>query len=302
MTDQTPNQPSWEDIRFFIALARHGSLAAAARALNVNHTTVARRIASLEQALGAKLVERRPDGFVLTAEGAHAVASAHQMEAAAATLARPGTNDSPKGLVRISATPGLALEFLSTRLPRLTAQHEGLDIELSASVRAVSLDLREADVALRFGRPLDGDVIARPLVTLAYGFYATPQWQQRAATGATPVFVAFDEANSSIADAAWLMRCYPRARLAFRADNQLAQAAAARAGAGIAMLPHFIGRSIDGLVPCALEPLPPSRELWMITRPGDNKNLAVRAVTDFLTEAFAEERALFDAQQTSSMA
>ncbi|GAB2886548.1 LysR family transcriptional regulator [Paraburkholderia jirisanensis] len=300
MNDPTPHHPSWEDIRFFIALARHGSLAAAARALCVNHTTVARRIAALEQALGEKLVERRPDGFVLTAAGAHAVAAAHQMEAAAAALSRPGTDDSPKGLVRISATPGLAQEFLSARLPRLTARHPGLDIELSASVRAVSLDLREADIALRFGRPLDGDVIARPLVTLDYGFYAAPEWQQRIAVGATPVFVAFDEANASIADAAWLMRCFPRARFAFRADNQSAQAAAARAGAGIAMLPHFIGRAVAGLVPCALEPLPPSRELWMITRPGDNKNRAVRAATDFLTETFVAERALFDAAYTVS--
>ncbi|NIF66880.1 LysR family transcriptional regulator, partial [Burkholderia sp. Cy-647] len=88
MADQIRTTPDWEDIRVFVALARHGSLSAAARALSVSHATISRRIQSLEQALGERLVERRPDGYVLTPAGTRTLGSASEMEAAAAQLGR----------------------------------------------------------------------------------------------------------------------------------------------------------------------------------------------------------------------
>ncbi|MET1028616.1 MAG: LysR family transcriptional regulator, partial [Dongiaceae bacterium] len=121
----------------FIALARHGSLSAAARALSVNHATISRRISSLERRLGEKLVERRPDGYVLTRAGDRALAAANEMEMAAAILSRGGADDRPKGLVRINATPGLTHGFLTERLAKLAALHPGLDLELATDVRPV---------------------------------------------------------------------------------------------------------------------------------------------------------------------
>jgi molybdate transport repressor ModE-like protein len=294
MADQIRTGPDWEDIRVFVALARHGSLSAAARALSVNHATIARRIASLEQTLGEKLVERRPDGYVLTRAGDRALAAANEMETAAAALSRGGTDHTPKGLVRISATPGLTHGFLVSRVAKLTAQHPGLDIELATDVRAVSLERREADVALRFGRPKYGDLIAKHIVTFGYGFYATAEWRRRISNGAEPVFVGFDEASAYIPDAVWLAQHFPRARIALRTNNQFAQADAAKANAGIALLPHFIGRVHDGLKPCALDPAPPSRELWLVTRRQDNKELSIRTVVEFLTQLFRDERKLFE--------
>jgi molybdate transport repressor ModE-like protein len=292
--DKVPAELSWEDVRFFATLARHGSLSAAARALSVNHATVARRISSLEQALGQRLVERRPEGYALTAAGLDAIAAAQDMEAAAATLGRPGgADDTPKGLVRISATPGIVQGFLAARLAELPASHPGVDIELASDVRIVSLERREADIALRLVRPSDGDVIARPLVTLDYGFYASAHWRRLLEEGHAPVFVGFDEANSYIADAAWLAQTFPRARRAFRADSQAIQAEAAIAGAGVAMLPHFIGHAHEALCAVSLDHTPPSRQLWMITRQRDNKSRLIRTVTEFLTSLFQKERQLF---------
>jgi molybdate transport repressor ModE-like protein len=294
MADQNRTAPDWEDIRVFISLARHGSLSAAARALSVNHATVSRRISSLERTLGKKLVERRPGGYVLTQAGTHVLAAANDMETAAAMLSRGGAAHEPRGLVRINATPGMAQGFLVDRLARLAAQHPGLDVEVSTDLRSISLERREADVALRFGRPQDGDLIARRLVKFGYGFYASAQWHRRICEGAAPVFVGFDEANADIPDAAWLARAFPRARIAFRADNQVAQAAAAKAGAGVALLPHFIGRADDSLVSCSFKRVPPTRELWLVTRRLDRKNPSIGAAVDFLTEVFVEERELFE--------
>jgi molybdate transport repressor ModE-like protein len=294
MADQIRTGLDWEDVRIFVALARHGSLSAAARALSVNHATVARRLSSLEQTLGEKLVERRPDGYVLTRAGDRALAAANDMETAAATLSRGGADHKPRGLVRISATPGLAQGFLVTRVAKLTAQHPGLDIEVAMDVRAVSLERREADIALRFGRPKYGDLIAKRVVTFGYGFYGSAKWRRRINDGATPVFVGFDEASASIPDAVWLSQHFPRARIALRTNNQFAQADAAKADAGIALLPHFIGRVHEGLGPCSLDPTPPSRELWLVTRRQDNKELSIRTVVAFFTQVFCDERELFE--------
>ncbi|ACR28046.1 LysR family transcriptional regulator [Burkholderia glumae] len=289
MTDQIRTVLDWEDLRVFVALARHGSLSAAARALSVSHATISRRIQSLEHALGERLVERRPDGYVLTPAGTRALAGASEMETAAERLSRGGRDDSPRGLVRLNAPPSLVQHFLIARLATLVARHPSLDIDVASDFRAVSLDRREADIALRFGRPGDGDVIAKSVATPGYGFYATPQWASRLAAGEAPVFVGFDEANAHLPEAVWLARHFPQARVAIRGGSQLAQAAAARAGAGVALLLNFIGRCDAALVPCALGQTPPPRELWLLTRRDGRKDLPTRTVVDFLVQAFADE-------------
>lgn len=294
MADQKRTGPDWEDIRFFIALARHGSLSAAARALSVNHATVSRRISSLESTLGEKLVERRPDGYVLTPAGTRVLGSANDMEMAAAILNRGGVDDRPKGLVRINAPPSTTQGFLIARLARLTALHPGLDIDLAADLRSVSLDRRETDIAVRFGRPQDGDVIAKPLVPVGFGFYASDNWRRRIAKNAPPVFVGFDEVNAYVPEAAWLSRQFPRARFSFRTNNHIGQAEAARADAGIALLPHFVGRTSGRLHHVQLNHLPPSRELWIVTRRTDMKDLSMRMLVDHLIELFKVEQRLFE--------
>jgi molybdate transport repressor ModE-like protein len=294
VADQIRTPLDWEDVRVFVALARYGSLSAAARTLSVAHATISRRVQSLEQTFGEKLVERRPDGYVLTPAGTQALAAASEMEAAAAKLIRGGTDDSPRGVVRINAPPSLTQTFLVAPLATLASRHPSLDIDVASDFRAVSLERREADIALRLARPSDGDVIAKFLVTLGFGFYASARWVEQIEAGIPPIFVGFDEANSSLPEAVWLGQHFPRARMAFRGNSQLVQAAAARAGAGIALLPHFIGRQDNALVPCVLEHTAPSRELWLLTRREGRKDLPTRTVAEFLVQLFADERERFE--------
>jgi DNA-binding transcriptional LysR family regulator len=295
MADKKRTEPDWQDIRVFLALGRYGSLSAAARALSVNHATISRRIRSLEATLGERLAERRPEGYVLTPAGTRTLAAASDMETAVQTLSRGGSDGSPKGLVRINAPPALAQGFLIDKLAELPRRHPGLDIDLATDLRAASLERHVTDIAVRLGRPVDGDVIAKALGRIAYGFYGTPSVCQQIESGAVPVFVGFDEVNAYVPEASWLARQYPQARVAFRANNQVAQAAAARSGVGLALLPHYIGRSEPALRPCQLQMAPPPREIWLLTRPQDRKNLPVRTVVDYLTQVFASEQALFEA-------
>lgn len=295
MPDKKRTDPDWQDIRVFLALGRHGSLSAAARTLSVNHATIARRIRSLEATLGEKLVERRPDGYVLTPAGTQALAAASDMETAVQTLGRGNADGSPMGLVRVNAPPALSQGFLTRRLAEVPLQFPGLDIDLATDLRSVSLERHETDIAIRLGRPQDGDVMAKLLLSMAFGFYGTPNVCQHVEEGGAPHLVGFNEANAYIPEAAWLARAFPHERLVFRANNHVAQATAARSGVGLVLLPHYIGRAEPALRLCRLEPLPPPRELWLLTRRQDRRDMPVRAVHDFIVTIFAAERSLFEA-------
>jgi molybdate transport repressor ModE-like protein len=293
MTDQKRTDLNWQDVRIFLALARHGSLSAAARMLSVNHATIARRLHSLEETLGEKLVERRPDGYALTPAGAHALEAASDMEQAAQILSRGMQDGTPSGLVRISSSPGLSGGFLISRLPALTARYPKLDIDLSPALRAISLDRHEADIAIRFDRPKDGDIIARSLVAVGYGFYGTEEACRSVEAGDKLVFIGFNEADAYLAQEKWVARHFPRARVAFRAKDQALHAIAARSGIGLALIPHYIGRTDSALRICDLGTAPPSREVYLLTRSRDRKDASIRVVADEIAQMFEKERGLF---------
>ena len=288
MADQNRTDLDWDDVRVFMALVRHGSLSAAARTLCVTHATISRRVRALEHTLGTRLVERRPEGYVLTQSGRETLAVAGEMESAAARLVRSGDRAGPHGLVRVSAPPTLAHGVLMRPLAELAARHEALDVHVTTDLRSISLERREADIVVRLGRPVDGMVLARPLGAIGFGFYGTADWARRIEQGQSPSFVGFDEVNASLPEAAWLARQFPRARIAFRANTQLAQADAARAGAGIALLPDFLARGDARLVRCDIEPTHPPREVWLLTRSEDRHHAAMRVVSDCIAGLFSD--------------
>jgi DNA-binding transcriptional LysR family regulator len=283
----------WEDVRYFVALSRHGSLSAAARALRVNHATVARRVANLETRLGHPLFERRPNGYALTAQGRAVLDEASVMdEAALAVLRRLDNTAELKGLVRLTAGRTLFDGFLIDRLGKLHGRYPEVDLELIGEARVMSLAKREADIALRFGTLKDSDLIARRLGTIAFGLYAAPAVRDRIRAGAPPVLIGFDEDSDSIAEASWLARQFGDARFSFRASNQMSQAAAARAGYGVALLPRYLAAPDPSIVQVSLGKRLPTRDLWLLMR-RELKNVPrVRAVADYLAEVFRREQRL----------
>ncbi len=293
MTDKKRTEVDWQDVRVFLALGRHGSLSAAARALSVNHATVARRIQSLEATLGEKLVERRSDGYVLTPSGVRTMDAASHMEAAVQTLGRGSSDDPLTGLVRVNAPPGLSQGFLIEHLSKLPVMYPGLDIDLAAGLRSISLERHQADIAVRVGRPVDGHFIAKPLGHLAFGYYGIDEVCVAVESGGAPSFISFDEENSDIREARWLAQHFPSARITFRTNNHLAQAKAASSGAGLALLPHYLGRQEPNLRICRLDSVPPELDIWLLMRPQDRKDPPIRTVADYLQSIFERERALF---------
>jgi len=292
MTDQKfTSRLDWEDLRVFLALARHGSLSAAARALGVTHATVARRVSGLEALLGEPLFERRPTGYRLTPSGHEVLERAAGMEAlAAGVIARP-TSPQLRGSLRITATASLAEGYLLPRLLEFQRLHPAIDIALVADSRVLSLARHEVDLALRYAeQPEDSELLSRKLVELGSGFYASAAWAERLRAGEPPCFIGFDEANAHLPLARWLERRFPQVRLSFRSNNHLTQAEAARQDAGVALLPRFVAQ---GLQPVLTGEQPPSRFLWLLSRPDLRQTPHLAAAADYLADCFRRDAAQF---------
>jgi DNA-binding transcriptional LysR family regulator len=278
----------WEDVRVFTALARHQTLSAAARTLKVTHATISRRLSSLETTLGEPLFTRGREGLALNAAGAEVLAEATRMESAASALSgRRSDTPGISGLVRVTVARVFA-DFLAERLAALIDQHPGLTTGIIATSRNLSLARREAEIALRFARPASGELVARRVATIDYGFYASPCYQQRLDAGETPAFIAFETRSDidDVREAAWAREFLAGRRIALTANSQTAQAAAARSGVGIALLPGLLARNVGALAQVDVDAAPPARELWMLMRPDVAKLSRVRVVADHLIRTF----------------
>ncbi len=292
----------WNDIAFFLAVCRAGSLSAASRTLGVEHTTVGRRIAALEKALGSRLFDRSRDGYVPTARGAEIRAMAEDMEIAADALARRAEGGDARvgGTLRVTATETLSSHFLIPRLPQLMARHPDLRIEVVADNSTLSLARREADVALRLVRPTGGSLVARSVGEIGYGVYAERafcrKYSARPGTFEPDLYpvVGFDESYADMRLARWLAAaCTPVGARPVLVSNSLAsQYAAVAAGIGAGVLPSYMAE-LDRRLVCLL---PPSRvqrtDLWLVYHRDVRELARLRAFVDFVAEEARKARVL----------
>lgn len=280
----------WGDVRYFLALARAGSLSGAARALRVNHATVARRIEALEAALRRVLFDRRADGYGLTPHGQAALETALAMEHSALGLTESGAYDGFEGMVRVTTVRSLADLFLVDRLSGLSKQHPGIALEIVTDVRLMSLARREADIALRLGRPKDSGLVGRKLAEVHYAFYAAPE----VAVGSATPLITYDLDSDGIIEAVWMERRHSGRPVSFRSNSNGAQAAAARAGFGMVMLPRYMGDVDKKLRRADFGPAHPARELWLLSPRELTRVPRVRAVLEAITRIVATHRNLLE--------
>ncbi|QDO98916.1 LysR family transcriptional regulator [Ferrovibrio terrae] len=269
----------WNDLRYVLALARHGSLSATARLLKVNHATVARRIAALEGSLGMTLFERRARGYVPTPAAAPVLQAAEQIEAPLLRLARLGdakTGEQIAGTVRITCTEGVASHTVAPQLAGLRQRWPGLQIELAVEHRSLSLARREADIAIRWARPKTGELYASKLGAVPYRLYRNPAALDRNAVA------AFDESLAEIPESLWLKTS--GLTQAIRSNSMIPLVAAARAGACAVLLPEYIGRQYAELMPDPGKP-PVTRELWLVLHRDLRNTPRIRVVTDYLSDS-----------------
>lgn len=289
-------QPSWDDLRIFLSLAREGTLTTAAKALGVSHPTVARRVHVLEEQIGARLFERLPDRFVPTAAGAELLADTEAMEQAALSINRrsAGLADTVSGVVRLSASEEVSA-LLSRFLPELRAGLTQIEFELSARHTLLNLSRREADLLIGEQMPDSSDIVARKLGRTAFAIYAHPSL---AVARLTPVsiktvpWVGFDDDHTRMPGQRWLQERLGNGRPAIRCNNWLVVRETARAGGGFAILPCYLGDADDRLQRIG-GPIPEVfADQWLLVHRDLRALPRVRAVMDAVIDLFQRERAL----------
>src|SRR5450830_259678 len=289
-----PNPPiqtlsaDWEGLRTFAAFVEAGSFSGAARSLDVTHATVSRRLQMLEIALQGPLFTRRGDDTELTRLGETVLGAAREMQAQTAQLARrlAGEDIRMEGKVRIASTDALATMFLAPRLPSLLDQWPNLDVEFSMSHHTVSLARRDADLAIRFARPQDGELIARRLGKISYFLCGNLHWvQQWRAEPTSAAFIGYDDGVPEIPETLWLADRAGNNPVRFRSTSLVAQCMAARAGVGLALLPQYLLAPELQLADAAPQL---QREIWAVYH-RDLKTLPrLRAVLDWLEASFTD--------------
>ncbi len=287
---------NWDDMRVFLAVARDGSLSAAARHLRVTQPTVGRRLTQLEETLSARLFDRLPDGFVLTAAGAELLPIAEEMERAAETLERRQATlaDQVSGTVRLSVfeTPA---QFLTEHLSAVRQKLPEIEIELSMAHINANLSKREADLVVRACLPESPELIARKLGTLSYAVYGAHGYVENnpGARGQSRYkdcsWVSFDDDHTYFPGHAWLREQLDGHPPAVRVNNGLVLHDAVRKGGGLGVLPCFAGDADPSLTRLT----PPldnvESDMHIIVHPDLRQLPNVRAVMDEVIRLFKQE-------------
>ena len=287
----------WDNLRYFLELARAGTLVGAARRLAVDHTTVARRLQALEKQVGSTLFAREAGGHRLTEAGRALLPQVEAMEAAflAVESAAPGVRQGLHGLVRIGTTEGFGNLILAPQLARFALDHPGLVVDLLALPRLVHLSRREADIVISLERPARGAVLVVKLTDYVLQLYGARSYLARhapikAADLRGHTFISYVDDLLFSKELQILDELHRPAHFALRSTSILAQYEAARAGAGLAVLPAFVAAQDPSLVPVLPQAARFQRTFWM-SMPADNKHVArIQATWTFLREAVAAQQ------------
>ncbi|MEH2549920.1 DNA-binding transcriptional LysR family regulator [Bradyrhizobium sp. AZCC 2262] len=290
----------WDLIRSFLAVARAGKLTVGAKHLRIDHSTLSRRIATLEKSLGAKLFDHSVTGYSLTAQGEQLLSRAETVESSILSLDRQfGQSSRISGAVRIGSPDGFGTTVLAPAIGKLAAAHPELEIDLVAMPAVFSLSKREADIALALACPPKGRLHGRKLTDLDFGVYAAKSepslWEgvksRDDLSGLR--FISYIEDLLYTPELDYLPEICKSITPQIRSSSLVAQLQAARAGAGLCVLPRFLAGRDESLVQVLPNEAIFSRTLWMIVH-SDMKDIErIQITCDFIVEEVRRSRDRF---------
>jgi len=288
---------NWDDLRYFLAVARKGSIRGAAAHLGVNHSTVSRRIYGFERKLDARLFERLPSGYLITRAGEEMRQSAELIESEVNAIDRRlvGRDARLSGRLCVTMHDSLATHLLMPDFVAFTRDFPGIELELDISHSMADLARREADVAIRISNDPPDSLVGRRILKYSTANYATPEYSARhdlEGDGGDMTWIGWYD---TVSDPQWVREGpYPKAPTRHRVAHPLAHLEAAKAGLGLAMLPCFIGDTEPALRrgSCA-KPLP-SRDIWLLTHEDLRNTARVPKFTDFMAKAILAKKDLLE--------
>jgi DNA-binding transcriptional LysR family regulator len=277
----------WSDLRIFLAVARAGTLGAAARRLGLSQPTMGRRLAALEAAVNQTLFQRTSEGFVLTHEGTAVLAHAERMEEEALAFERrlAGTQAELDGFLRVSSSDWFGRTMLAPVLAEFGRLYPRVCIELLTDARLYSLPRREADLVFRIRSFEEPEVISRRLLHIPYAVYGPVDGPRTVeGDGEGHRVVTMDTAFADMPDARWLAQRLPKAQVGMRSNNRDVQAALCAQGAGLAVLPRPLGDATPGLRQVDVGEQPPGRDTYLGYHRDLRRLARLRALLDLVID------------------
>jgi DNA-binding transcriptional LysR family regulator len=290
---------AWDDLRYFLAFARAGSMQAAAKALDVNQSTVQRRIAELEECVGHRLVERHLSSYRLTALGEQLLPAVEGVEAAVATFERnlAASDNGLMGSVRVTCGSSMAACLRQTPLiDAFHARYPGLRVELVIAERILDLSKGEADIAIRLGEPTDQALVGRKIADASWAVYASHAYVERHGRPHrvedlnNHLVIGCDGPISNYPAARWLRSAAPHATVAARSEHWQGVMLAVKAGVGLAAMPHWQGDSSDFVR--VIDDIGLVIPYYLLMHRDMQHNPRVRAFADFVGSEIKSFRAL----------
>jgi DNA-binding transcriptional LysR family regulator len=282
----------WDDIRYFLALARTGSTTAAAKALGVNHSTVSRRIAQLEERMGARLFDRLASGVAPTVAGAALVEMAEQVERRVSAFSRGASADDARlsGRLVVTAPPLLANCALMPMLAAFSERHPEIDLEIATSDQIASLSRHEADVAIRATAAPKDTLMGHRLMTNANAVYCSQAYLDRKgltlAEAGRSVDLDWIWHDQGRGYPLWVHQHLPQGRLAVKVDGKSEALSAARIGMGVVEMPVLVGQAIPDLVRLPGWHAPSDKDIWILYHRDFRRTARVRAFVADMRQQF----------------
>jgi DNA-binding transcriptional LysR family regulator len=285
-------QVNWDNLRYVLMVAEKGSIAAAARELGVNRTTVLRRINNFQDNLSCRIFERGESGYILTPEAEKMIDAAREVENTIFNMQRQiaGRELRLEGELRVTTTDTLIVSVIGPHLASFHRKHPHIVVNVVMTNNILDLNRRDADVAVRPTGAPDGHLVGRRLADIQFAIYASPDYLGSCNADRLDQhsWIGFETELQSTLPGKWLDNNIPVENICLRGDSFIALRVASENGMGLSLLPHYLGDSSKYLqkLPIAIDEL--NTGLWLITHPDLNRSAKVHAFMDHFSEAFGE--------------
>ncbi|AZF66044.1 Transcriptional regulator, LysR family [Pseudomonas sp. LBUM920] len=292
---------NWDDLKFFLEVARTRKASVAAKRLAVDYTTVSRRISSLEVSLGTLLFEKsRTNGFVLTAEGQRLLGYAESIESTLHMACEQvsGSGVALSGHVRMGCTEGFGSFFVTPQLSHFVDTYPAISVDILPLPHFISLSKREADIVIALERPEHGPYVCCKLCDYKLQLYATQDYLdqhppiQSPADLAEHPFISYVDDLAFSSELLYLANVVPGASASLRSTSVIAQYVAAQQGRSMAILPCFLAAQDPRLLPVLGEQISITRQFWMYCREDLRKLKRITLLWDYIREVTEQNTGL----------
>lgn len=282
---------NWDDLRFFLALAREGTVSGAGRTLAVKHTTVARRISALEDQLGSRLFDRLASGYAMTQVAENLYQHALSMEEVAQAVDREvfGMDAQLSGTLKLASSYDLFTRLITPRLCEFTEQYPGIDIELLSSTGLVDLSSRQADIALRISPKPPDYLIGRKILPLGHGIYGSARYLKKKRVNEKLILWEHERNTPE-----WVNDHFAEARAVVRANDIMTKMEAVKNHMGLARLPCYVADTEPSLRRLDVTLTPSNWGVWVLSHVDLRSTARVRVCREFLIEIIKQQKNLVE--------